>query len=81
MKEMIMQNMEKYVMHDDRACVLLRQLREAGRQTFLLTNSDYRYTDKMMSFVLGDDWRSYFNICVVDAKKPKWFAEGTVFRE
>ncbi|EYC32967.1 hypothetical protein Y032_0002g536 [Ancylostoma ceylanicum] len=81
MKEMIMQNMEKYVMHDDRACILLRQLREAGRQTFLLTNSDYRYTDKMMSFVLGDDWRSYFNICVVDAKKPKWFAEGTVFRE
>ncbi|VDO31020.1 unnamed protein product [Haemonchus placei] len=81
MKEMIMQNMEKYVVREDRARLLLQQLREAGRQTFLLTNSDYRYTDKMMSFVLGDDWRSFFNITVVDAKKPMWFAEGTVFRK
>lgn len=81
MKETIMEKTEKYVMRENRARVLLQQLREAGRQTFLLTNSDYRYTDRMMSFILGDDWRSFFNIIVVDAKKPKWFAEGTVFRK
>ncbi|KAE9413533.1 hypothetical protein Angca_009291, partial [Angiostrongylus cantonensis] len=81
MKEIILANVEKYVLYDDRAALLLRQLREAGRQTFLLTNSEYSYTDKMMTFMLGTEWRSFFNVTVVDARKPKWFAEGTVFRE
>ncbi|KJH42182.1 5' nucleotidase family protein [Dictyocaulus viviparus] len=34
-----------------------------------------------MTFLLGHKWRSFFNITVVNARKPKWFAEGTVFRE
>lgn len=34
-----------------------------------------------MNYLIGKDWTSYFNITIVDAKKPKWFAEGTVFRE
>uniref|UniRef100_A0A1I7WWV1 Cytosolic purine 5'-nucleotidase n=1 Tax=Heterorhabditis bacteriophora TaxID=37862 RepID=A0A1I7WWV1_HETBA len=49
MKETIMQNLEKYVVRDDRASSLLRLLRECGRQTFLLTNSDYRYTDASLA--------------------------------
>lgn len=34
-----------------------------------------------MKYLLGNDWTSYFDITVVDARKPLWFAEGTVFRE
>lgn len=34
-----------------------------------------------MTFLLGKEWRKYFDITVVDARKPLWFAEGTVFRE
>lgn len=34
-----------------------------------------------MKYLLGDNWTSYFDITVVDASKPLWFAEGTVFRE
>ena len=34
-----------------------------------------------MSYLLGPKWTSYFDITVVDAQKPSWFAEGTVFRE
>lgn len=34
-----------------------------------------------MSYLIGNDWRTYFDIAVVDARKPLWFAEGTVFRE
>lgn len=34
-----------------------------------------------MRYLLGPDWTSYFDITIVDAKKPLWFAEGTVFRE
>lgn len=34
-----------------------------------------------MTYLLGNEWRKYFDITVVDARKPLWFAEGTVFRE
>lgn len=34
-----------------------------------------------MSFLLGDTWRDFFDIIIVDARKPLWFGEGTVFRE
>ena len=34
-----------------------------------------------MTYILGVDWRIYFNTIVVDSRKPKWFGNGTVFRE
>lgn len=34
-----------------------------------------------MTYLIGSDWPSYFDIAIVDARKPLWFAEGTVFRE
>lgn len=34
-----------------------------------------------MNYLLGPNWANYFDFAVVDARKPKWFAEGTVFRE
>ncbi|VDP15776.1 unnamed protein product [Soboliphyme baturini] len=39
---------------------------------------------KIMQYLLDNGnrtWRSYFDFVVVDAKKPLWFAEGTVFRQ
>ncbi|VDO36981.1 unnamed protein product [Brugia timori] len=67
MKQIILDNKEKYIIKDERLKQLLLQIRESGKQSFLLTN-------RM-------NWTSYFNITIVDAKKPKWFAEGTVFRQ
>lgn len=34
-----------------------------------------------MSWLLPSGWRDFFDIICVDARKPLWFAEGTVFRE
>lgn len=81
MKQIVLSNLSRYVEKDERMPTLLKQLRENGRQTFLLTNSDFRYTNGIMSYLLGPDWASFFDISVVDAKKPNFFAEGTVFRE
>ncbi|VDK75659.1 unnamed protein product [Onchocerca ochengi] len=81
MKQIILDNKEKYIIKDDRLKQLLLQIRESGKQSFLLTNSDYSYTNGVMEYLLGADWTAYFNITIVDAKKPKWFAEGTVFRQ
>uniref|UniRef100_A0A914S432 Uncharacterized protein n=1 Tax=Parascaris equorum TaxID=6256 RepID=A0A914S432_PAREQ len=81
MKDTVLNNLDKYVVKDERIKQLLLQIKESGKQSFLLTNSDYAYTNGVMEYLIGKDWTSYFNITVVNAHKPKWFAEGTVFRE
>nr|CAD2191672.1 unnamed protein product [Meloidogyne enterolobii] len=74
-------NIADFVEKDPRIGKLLVQLRVSGRKTFLLTNSEYEYTKAVMTFLLGDKWRDFFDIIIVDARKPLWFGEGTVFRE
>ncbi|XP_076461299.1 cytosolic purine 5'-nucleotidase-like isoform X2 [Babylonia areolata] len=82
-------NMDKYVHKDDRLPVLLKRLRKHGAKTVLLTNSEYEYTDKIMSYLLDfpsddgqkTDWTSYWDCVVVDARKPLFFAEGTILRK
>lgn len=35
----------------------------------------------VLSYLIGPDWTSYFDVSIVDAKKPLWFVKGTVFRQ
>ncbi|NXU59853.1 5NTC nucleotidase, partial [Turnix velox] len=91
LKEKTLENLEKYVVKDPRVPLLLSRMREVGK-VFLATNSDYSYTDAIMSYLFdfrdGDKvktpqrpWRSYFDLIVVDTRKPLFFAEGTVLRQ
>ena len=45
MKDEIMKNPDVYVHKDERAPIFLKQLKESGKRTFLLTNSDWPYTN------------------------------------
>ncbi|KAM6113214.1 LOW QUALITY PROTEIN: cytosolic purine 5'-nucleotidase-like [Phoenicopterus ruber ruber] len=86
LKEKTLENLEKYVVKDPRVPLLLSRMKEVGK-VFLATNSDYNYTDALMSYLFdfgdGDKrpWRSYFDLIVVDTRKPLFFAEGTVLRQ
>lgn len=47
-----MKNPDVYVHKDERAPIFLKQLKESGKRTFLLTNSDWPYTNvRKMSFL------------------------------
>ncbi|XP_064604052.1 cytosolic purine 5'-nucleotidase-like [Liolophura sinensis] len=90
LQEVTLSNMEKYVEKDPRLPVFLDRIREYGAKTFLLTNSGFTYTDKAMAYLLdiaeangkpGRNWTSYFDYIVVDARKPRFFKEGTILRE
>ncbi|MEE6478952.1 hypothetical protein FKM82_012056 [Ascaphus truei] len=93
LKEKTLKDLEKYVLRDVRTPLLLSRMREVGK-VFLATNSDYNYTNAIMTYLFefGDDagkdddshqksWRSYFDLIVVDTRKPLFFAEGTVLRQ
>lgn len=79
LKAEIIQDPASYVEQDpDMAQTLLDQ-REAGKILMLITNSDYEYTNKMMSYAYnpflppGMKWRDLFDMVIVQARKPDFF--------
>ncbi|XP_059099517.1 cytosolic purine 5'-nucleotidase-like isoform X1 [Tigriopus californicus] len=84
LKRRICDNLPEYVKKDSNLNTLLKRLQQAGRKTFLLTNSEWWYTNEVMNYLLddgsGESWESHFNYVIVDAQKPSFFGEGTVLR-
>lgn len=52
LKRLTVENLPKFVQRDDRLPTLLQRLRANGAKVFLLTNSDYNYTNKIMKYIL-----------------------------
>jgi 5'-nucleotidase len=71
----------RFVKKDPDLAPTLHKLRSAGKKLFLLTNSRWAYTDRMMTYLLGDameeypTWRNYFDVVIVAATKPAFFQE------
>ena len=74
LKTTILADPAKYIKLDSRMEAMLMKLRSADKKTFLLTNSDWWYTNAVMTFLLGDCWTSFFHLVVVDGCKPRFFS-------
>ncbi|KAG2443763.1 hypothetical protein HXX76_002109 [Chlamydomonas incerta] len=79
LKAEIIQAPERYVELDPEMAQTLLDQRDSGKQLLLITNSDYEYTNKMMSFAYdpflpsGMRWRDLFDMVIVMARKPDFF--------
>lgn len=51
LKSKTVENIDEYVKKDDRLPMFLERIRESGAKVFLLTNSDYVFTDKIMTYL------------------------------
>ncbi|KAF3843998.1 hypothetical protein F7725_016046, partial [Dissostichus mawsoni] len=91
LKQKTVENLEKYVVRDGKLSLLLSRMNEVAK-VFLATNSDYKYTEKIMTYLFDfphgpkpgtshRPWQSYFDLILVDARKPLFFGEGTVLRQ
>ncbi|XP_058445329.1 cytosolic purine 5'-nucleotidase isoform X1 [Malaya genurostris] len=92
LKKKTLENLDEYVKKDERLPMVLSHIRESGAKIFLLTNSDYNFTNRIMTFLFDfphgakpedphRDWKTYFDTIVVDARKPLFFGEGTILRQ
>ncbi|XP_018917824.2 cytosolic purine 5'-nucleotidase isoform X5 [Bemisia tabaci] len=92
LKSETIKNLDEYVKKDERLPMILTRIRESGAKVFLLTNSDYNFTDKIMTYLFDfphgarpdephRNWKTYFDLIVVDARKPLFFSEGTLLRQ
>ncbi|MCL2450006.1 MAG: HAD-IG family 5'-nucleotidase, partial [Polyangiaceae bacterium] len=79
--ETVASDYPRFVVKDRDLAPTLHKLRSAGKKLFLLTNSRWSYTDKMMSYLLDGEmseyphWRNYFDVVIVAATKPAFFQE------
>jgi HAD superfamily 5'-nucleotidase-like hydrolase len=80
-------DLPRFVDRDPDLARALHKLRSAGKRLFLLTNSPWSYTDRMMSYLLGNampeypSWQHYFDVAICAAAKPLWFREGRPLME
>ncbi len=79
LKEDIIANPDRFVELDPAVPLALQDLRAAGKKVLLITNSGWAYTSAMMTyafdrFVPDGTWRDLFDLVVVAAKKPDFFA-------
>jgi HAD superfamily 5'-nucleotidase-like hydrolase len=93
-KAIVSEELPAYVERDDALAETLHKLRSSGKRLFLLTNSAWDYTSRVMSYLLGREpapssypsyptsyptWRHFFDIIVVSAGKPEFFTEEHPF--
>uniref|UniRef100_H2Z2V6 5'-nucleotidase, cytosolic II, like 1 n=1 Tax=Ciona savignyi TaxID=51511 RepID=H2Z2V6_CIOSA len=86
LKDKTVENLDKYVVKEPKLPLLLDRMREHGK-VFLVTNSDFKYTNKVMTYLFDFPHGPqvticvYFDVVLVEARKPKFFGEGSVLRK
>jgi len=54
-------------------------LKAHKKRLFIVTNAHYEWTNIMMTFTLGEDWKSYFDFVCMDSNKPSFFTTSKSF--
>ncbi len=81
MKAQILADPELYILRDPELAAALDRWQRAGKKMFILSNSEWTFTDGVLRFLLdGQDpahpnWIDYFDLVVVSASKPAFFQE------
>lgn len=80
LKAEIMGEPERFVDLDADMPLALLDQKQAGKKILLVTNSDWTYTNPMLSYAFdrflqgGQTWRNVFDIAIAGAGKPQFFS-------
>lgn len=81
MKAEILEHRRFFIPPDPQLALALDRLKLGGKKLFLLTNSEWSFTDGVLGHLLdGQDearprWTDYFDLVVVSSRKPAFFLE------
>lgn len=79
LKAEIMADPDRFVELDPELVLTLLDLKHAGKRLLLITNSEWTYTQAMLSYALdaslpdGMTWRQLFDLVIVGARKPSFW--------
>jgi HAD superfamily 5'-nucleotidase-like hydrolase len=77
----VLADLPRFVVKDPELAPTLHKFRSAGKKLFLLTNSRWPYTERMMTYLLGGSiaeyptWKHFFDVVIVAAQKPAFFQQ------
>lgn len=79
LKSVITGDLDRYIRLDPETRTTLEEFRRSGKKLFLLTNSDWTYTDTLLRHILQRGkgapahWTELFNLVIIEANKPHFF--------
>ncbi|CEK10061.1 HAD-IG family 5'-nucleotidase [Legionella hackeliae] len=85
LKGFIVENMENYVLKERAVVEGLKRYIRYGKKFFLLTNSEYYYTNVLLEYAFspfleeGQNWRDLFEYVITLAHKPRFFYDNLRF--
>ncbi len=80
LKAEVIRSPERFVVLDPELPLALLDLQQAGKKLLLITNSEWSYTNAMMTYAIdrflphGRSWRDLFDVICVQARKPSFFS-------
>ncbi len=86
-KKEVLKDPGRFIEKDKHLSSTLVRLLDSGKSLFLLTNSQFDYTDAIQSYILDDAfegfsrWRDYWEYVIVGASKPSFFTGSQPFYE
>lgn len=75
MHSIVTKNVNDFVRPNKDLRRYFEKLLKGGKKLFLVTNSPYHFVNAGMSMLVGHDWREFFDVVIVSARKPKFFTE------
>ncbi len=87
LKADIMRDPDTFVVPDPELPLALLDLKHSGKTLLLITNSEWTYTQAMMSYAFdrhlpkGQTFRDLFDVIMVEARKPEFFTASNPLYE
>ena len=85
LKGMVRKNLKKYIVVDPEVAKLLERYKRYGKKLWVITNSDYNYTDLLLSHTIDPfledhkNWRELFDLTITQSCKPHFFTGKNAF--
>nr|XP_046251901.1 5'-nucleotidase domain-containing protein 2 [Scatophagus argus] len=75
MYKWVMEDLDKFILRGEETDAVLHRLVSHGKKLFLITNSPFSFVDKGMTYMVGKNWRDFFDVVIVQADKPHFFTD------
>ncbi|XP_017777855.1 PREDICTED: 5'-nucleotidase domain-containing protein 3 isoform X2 [Nicrophorus vespilloides] len=75
MHKIVSQNVSDYIEDNKDLRYFFDRLKSADKKLFLVTNSPYKFVNKGMELLVGTNWKDYFDVVIVQARKPRFFTD------
>lgn len=73
MHQLVIKSVDIFLGKNDKLRKLFERLLKADKKMFLITNSPFKFVNNGMNFLVGHDWETFFDVVIVEARKPRFF--------